>query len=529
MKRSFFLSLILAFVCCLFAHQSARAQYAEGISAITYDSSAQMIFTYSATEVDFNTSYYYDPFVCGSLYNNVVLGMSCEGDPNEDRIAEVYLQTSTQSNQGYLLLSNHYVEGYFQVWEPTWGYYGYWDPYGYDFLPGGSYPGGYTFLPSGQTVTQYGQIYLGDTSVWLFVYPNLSAAVTGVGFSDEHPLHYFNFQPNHADPIDPNDTDLIWLSNGTRSDPAAYTKGTKPKLFASIQFSPSPPPNTYIGLRIKYNGNPVGEKLGIAVTGASLNVRDIALTADIENPDIVKKGNYTFSWEITQDGSNWSSIGNSGPHKIYWTYQNPKSPPFINKEGTEYAKLYDKALDVACTAANGESLVGTIASKVNSAVYNDIKYSPAGGASVNPLSFYISFPQGCDCGDHANLLSGLLRSIGVEATTIYIWGGNNATGQRSYYIFRDPILGPIPVTMRVTRDAHRDGIAANPHFNYHALVSAAGHLYDPSYGFVPDQIPLTESIDTATGILGVTNKVERQVFGDPTYGTVNTIICPHTN
>ena len=42
-----------------------------------------------------------------------------------------------------------------------------------------------------------------------------------------------------------------------------------------------------------------------------------------------------------------------------------------------------------------------------------------------------------------------------------------------------------PITLKLTRPAYqRFGftVAANPHFNYHALTTVANNNYDPSYG-----------------------------------------------
>lgn len=509
MKRSFFLSLMFAFACCLFANQTVQAQYAEGISAITYDSSAQMIFTYSATEVDFNTSYYYDAYVCGSLYNNVLLGMWCEGDPNEDRIAEVYLQTAAQYNQGYLLVSNHYVEGYFEVWEPTWGYYGYWDPYGYDFLPGGSYPGGYTFLPSGQTITQYGQIYLGDTSVWLFVYTNIPGQIDLLGFKGDHQIHEYGngtTPPATPQPIDDGDQgEAIWYRTPPGSKPAAYTRGTKPKMNIWIQFDQSVPANTAVTVRAKYNNTPVATKT-TTIQGSGPKISDIEMNANLESDTSkVMIGNYTLAWELTYDGQNWLSLGNSGPHKIYWTYGTPIANPFVidvlNNPGPGgfiqdvYPQIYDRALEIACGNANGASSIQDIVNANNQGVYDNAPYDYRRTPSVvHPLDKYnATIPNnGSNCMSHASLLTGLLRSIGIPASTNYLWGG---TAQERHY-FRYPGTPTALITVKLTRPPYnRFGYTevVNPHFNYHALTTVNNINYDPSYG-LPNANTPTASI-----------------------------------
>ena len=530
MKRSFFLRLIFAFVCCLSANQTAQAQYAEGISAITYDSSAQMIFTYSATEVDFNTSYYYDAYVCGSLYNYVLLGMGCEGDPNEDRIAEVYLQTAAQYNQGYYLVSNHYVEGYFEVWEPTWGAYGYWDPYGYDFLPGGSYPGGYQFFPAGQTVTQYAQIYLGDTSVWLFVYTNIPGQIDSLGFKGDHQIYEYS----NGNKIDDGDLgEAIWYRTPPGSKPAAYTRGTKPKMNIWIQFNQSVPANTAVTVRAKYNNTTVATKT-TAIQGSGPKISDIEMNANLESDTSkVMIGNYTLAWELTYDGQNWLSLGNSGPHKIYWTWDTPKTNPFVvditGSFNYTYSQIYDRALEIACGNANGAATIEGIVQANNTGVFSNATYDyTAFPISQHPLQAYVnSQTNGSNCTTHASLLTGLLKSIGIDATTKYLWGG--VLTERHNYNYVKAGLPPEQVTMKITRPAYQRYVfvaEANPHFSFHAMTSVLNKNYDPSYGLQDVSIQAEEAYNPVTSMFDANHIAWTATYtGTGTSGALPT--CPH--
>ena len=121
MTRSILLSLVLATVCCLFISQSTQAQYTTGISAITYDQYSQMIFTYSATDIDYYTEFYYDVYVDAVIYKDGIFATNgSDSDQNGDGIAEVYLQqTSVQSNHAYHLFSDHFVIGFYEVYDPT--------------------------------------------------------------------------------------------------------------------------------------------------------------------------------------------------------------------------------------------------------------------------------------------------------------------------------------------------------------------------------------------------------------------------
>ena len=72
MKRSFLLSLVFAFACCLFANQSAQAQYVEGVSILAEEPLYDLVISYSATESDYYTTFYYGPMLnassmCGGI------------------------------------------------------------------------------------------------------------------------------------------------------------------------------------------------------------------------------------------------------------------------------------------------------------------------------------------------------------------------------------------------------------------------------------------------------------------------------
>ena len=489
MTRSILLSLVLATVCCLFISQSTQAQYTTGISAITYDQYSQMIFTYSATDIDYYTEFYYDVYVDAVIYKDGIFATNgSDSDQNGDGIAEVYLQqTSVQSNHAYHLFSDHFVIGFYEVYDPTWGY-GYWDPYGYDFLPGGTYPGGYTFFPTGQTITQYGMIYLGTTQVFLWIYPNIPGQIELLGFKGDHQI--YEYASGNA--IDNNDQgEPVWYRSPPESKPAAYKRGAKPKVNIWLQFNQSVPANTAVTVRAKYNNNVVATKT-IYIQGFGPKISDIDFSADLEtNTAQVKIGNYTLNWELTYDGQNWLSLGNSGPHKIYWTYDVPKANPFSDINNVSFPEIYDKALEIGCGKANGASTERDIAIAVNSDVAQTLKYRAVGPNVSHPLIYYsptsLAVPS---CATHANLLTGVLRSIGIEATTKYVWGGESSNDALYNYTYRNASNIPYRVSMRLIRNANIeviDGIPTqteeeNPHFFFYAFTQAASKVYDPSYG-----------------------------------------------
>ncbi|MGI8997647.1 MAG: DUF4214 domain-containing protein [Pyrinomonadaceae bacterium] len=139
MKRTLFLSIVLATASLFFAPQQAQAQYVFGYDEVGYDSNARYVYGYAATYVDYYAGYYYDPAVKGELYWQY---------DNETPIAEGYAVGYSDPYYGildpaqvfnysfahyrpstaYAHASIHYVIPYYAYNY----YYDYWyDPYGF--------------------------------------------------------------------------------------------------------------------------------------------------------------------------------------------------------------------------------------------------------------------------------------------------------------------------------------------------------------------------------------------------------------
>jgi hypothetical protein len=91
----------------------------------------------------------------------------------------------------------------------------------------------------------------------------------------------------------------------------------------------------------------------------------------------------------------------------------------------------------------------------------------------------------------------LLRSVGLNASVVYLWGGCRAD-TRCYYLYAG---GLGQCSFRVLLAAHDDA-PLDPHFTYHAVTESAGTYYDPSYGTTgmvaldetaPDGVPYREA------------------------------------
>lgn len=304
--------------------------------------------------------------------------------------------------------------------------------------------------------------------------------------------------------------------------PVAYTKNAPPRMFAVFTVSPSvTPPITGVMIRAKLGTQVIASASGLTIDGTAINdatnadgdVDDIAGTAAITGADAVKTLTPTFTWEISFDnGATWGPASDSGPHTMHWTETAPLIPPFRDFSGNSYAPLYDRALDKACGYVNGDA---DISGKITTGVDNDINYDPGELLpDSNPLIVYDSASAGALCGDLAFLLRGLMRSVGVDGTVLFKFGGTNTSTGRRY---RRGSTGGIHITFRVLRGAHDDA-ELNPHFSYHAVVSKGGSLHDPSYGLVYPSLVFDETAfnstpqQTSTSFPG---------FVDSTY------VCPH--
>lgn len=109
----------------------AAAQQVVGVSAII-DVSNGSITTYSATEVDYNTSLYYEPYIEGYLYqdgNLIGAGSAtanttsnCDGTISS-QVAEGCIQKPLNYGSTYEIESDHYLIMAFAYYDGTNYYY----------------------------------------------------------------------------------------------------------------------------------------------------------------------------------------------------------------------------------------------------------------------------------------------------------------------------------------------------------------------------------------------------------------------
>ena len=283
--------------------------------------------------------------------------------------------------------------------------------------------------------------------------------------------------------IDPlNDgSEATWKKTSNPNYPVSYSRTTNPlspvKPTVKARFKVTPAFNTTLGfaVRAKLNGTVVGQAV-LDITG---QYGTATMTLDITN-STVAASNYTLIWEVWDYYSPWVAGGQSGPHTIYWTYDAPLSPKFYNHfHDASFTPLYTKALQKACTYANGLSNIELIASAVAAGVANDLTYDPGAqlGANIHPLKAYTFDTM---CADHAALGEGLMRSIGINMPVRYLFAGSDNKTAIYYQTGAGPNL---PCTARFNRPANNLAQAL-PHFRYHAALYyyLNGTLYDTSYG-----------------------------------------------
>jgi hypothetical protein len=279
--------------------------------------------------------------------------------------------------------------------------------------------------------------------------------VTELGFRDDYDLTEWSSRNLISG--------AVWKKTSNPNKPVCYKKSSSGlKLTPKLKMNPALSSAVTISLKAD-SSNPAIEfrKDGISLSGTELQLTDVAVTSG-SLEDKVKITNMNLEWSYSLNGSKWNKIGSTGPHKIYQVQSTPLE-----------STLYDFALEKACGYVNGNS---DVAGKINQGIANDLLYDPNLPHSGHPLEYYYP-PRRCLCANNAILLRYLCRSIGLNGSVVYIWGGR-ANNEVFYYYQSSGSGGG---SFRVLAP-HNDFANANPHFSYHAETTVNGNTYDPSYG-----------------------------------------------
>jgi hypothetical protein len=151
-------------LCVLAAPSPIAAQEVIGISAILSTTNSTHIDTYSATEMDAVTAYYYDAYVEGYLFQNN--GLVADGAALGNPTASGTLTEPLAVGDTYEIDSYHYLVAFFVYSDGGNEYY--YNPYDFAFDGGEGDPSGTGFFGGGgETYETAEYIYLGYTYVVL--------------------------------------------------------------------------------------------------------------------------------------------------------------------------------------------------------------------------------------------------------------------------------------------------------------------------------------------------------------------------
>ncbi|MBI4749236.1 MAG: hypothetical protein HY774_12155, partial [Acidobacteria bacterium] len=369
--------------------------------------------------------------------------------------------------------------------------------------------------------------------------------VNQVGFAGGHQLLVWDDSDHPPIPNDGNEPN--WERNGNQENSkAAYNYTNTPpvsdqevKIFAQLT---TEPPNIFSFGQIPAKARVVradapSTPLGTA-KGVQLGVLGTRLPNDTKDPNGfpvrdffvldrtrlersgqgVKAGRYNLLWQVSYEKDSkgediWipfsgrldSDSAQTGPHIIYWTYRDPKPTPFVDplsETGIQNNQLFDRALEWGCGLVAGgidnaqnqsETPIKDLTAlldKITKEVGKSIQLQSTNQTfERHPLEITNFNNRLGGSSNHAVLLSGLLKSIGINAQPVYIWYGKQ-TIRHLYTYIKDPSRsdgGRKLVTFQVKRPAN-DNVEENPHFDYFTYVEILeitpkiSMFYDPSYG-----------------------------------------------
>ena len=556
-KYLIIVSLILAGLCVF--KQEIKAQQILGVSEVHYNQESRTAGGYSGTYIDYRIYDYYDPWVYGLFFflSNPESPISegggwgiNSGFPGTPFIGyTVWFNTfNYQPDKTYCTYSTHKVIAY------TYYIYGnnyYWfDPYRISTFA--SIGGGNQYNWYGNPFTQYYVIprlyHLGHTEACITTPPDICTPLSPDGSGSAVPCPTVTPTPTPTPTPTTAEVKTVGFKGGfsikrfpsgvvienptwtqgasTNSENyAAYEKGKeteKMKLTASFQINPAPTSGQTLNMlvKVKSGGTTIATTPNaVSVTSGTAEIDNLQVTSALEATPMVKRARYNLDWEVSFDnGSTWKTAGSSD-QTIFWTYGDvvepancaidsiPRNCLFTNNWGSvDYDGLLDKALIIAtenldATIQTPDAIAEHLAYKID----EKTSYNAASTIHDNghPLYGY-EIPVGVECSVNANILRGLLRSLGINnAEAMYVWGGKPNTGDKQVtsgkvYGYRSADYSVSSgstsywyYTFQAIRPKNEDmpfPLPKDPHFTFHAMVKLAtanylsDKVYDPSYG-----------------------------------------------
>jgi len=190
------------------------------------------------------------------------------------------------------------------------------------------------------------------------------------------------------------------------------------------------------------------------------------------------------------------SVGIIAPLTYRWfankvVYYNPLGYKYLNATSTKIYLTYEApletqprvlALDKICAYARNEYQPAGIAEKGVSGVYAERwNYDP--GQFISGDHLYTIRNRIGQCGDYANLLTCLYRTIGLTANSVIIFNGARFSGI-DYLLFWHLTGRPSrDLGVLLSEDLRAcDGQSEEWYFTYHAVSSSANTLCDAALG-----------------------------------------------
>jgi len=118
-----------------------------------------------------------------------------------------------------------------------------------------------------------------------------------------------------------NVNDPVWNKENNPSNPACYKKDSSLTMGVKLAIVPSLPSPATISLKVDGPGDLDAQKDNVSISGSEGTVNGITTTGKLENK--IYSATPSLSWSFSLDGTQWSSAGTSGPHKVHAIYDSP--------------------------------------------------------------------------------------------------------------------------------------------------------------------------------------------------------------
>lgn len=313
----------------------------------------------------------------------------------------------------------------------------------------------------------------------------MADAVNDLGWNLKERMDWMHAEDPSANPQQVNFTDStnmtyggdgpqakpIWEA-GDSADAVAYVMGSNPKTTA--QFEIEKELERVIGkpitVRVSASGTIVGTKTGLTVGKGTLDVTDLQLKG-LPGSATVNDSTYKLTWELSEDGTVWAPLGETGEHVVYWLLATPVAAPLDSRaaaKATKYAKGLSDAGAVANAIRHGPRGVDSLA------------YKPDVYSGDHPLSLYDTGVGLCT--NYANLLTYLALSVGLNANAVFLFGGFQTMGKNVWMALSGAygttlvnVKSPVPGYNKIMLP----GISpAGWAFTFHAISRIEGTLQD---------------------------------------------------